>query len=319
MRMRMPTRMSRLAGCAAVLLALGLAACGGGGDGAGAAAEPPVGTPAEPSAASSTEPSAQSDPPGDAKDPQGKLVFEDQFDGSTLAAHWKFRDLRVGKRACSPPDPGMTSVSGGNLNVSVALDSSKKPNVTAACPDGQYLNGMIGTQGLKSFLYGTIAARIKFPSSQGGHGSFWMQPETKAAAADAGNAAKAGVEVDIVEYFGDGRKDGGLTSFIYWPRKDGSGTVKPVTSGGLLKNVQSYFPKGETPADSFHVYSVEWTPKEYVFRIDGVQTYRIREGVSQVPQYLILSLLSSDYELPRFTKGALPLSMKVDWVRVWQK
>ena len=44
---------------------------------------------------------------------------------------------------------------------------------------------------------------------------------------------------------------------------------------------------------------------------------RFTEGISTVPQFPILSLLSSDYELPRFD-GKLPQTMEVDWARVWQ-
>ena len=31
------------------------------------------------------------------------------------------------------------------------------------------------------------------------------------------NAFEGGAEIDIIEYFGDGVKNGGLTSFIYSP------------------------------------------------------------------------------------------------------
>ena len=34
---------------------------------------------------------------------------------------------------------------------------------------------------------------------------------------------------------------------------------------------------------------------------------------------LVLSLLSSDWELPDLDKSKLPADMKVDWVRVWQQ
>ena len=46
------------------------------------------------------------------------------------------------------------------------------------------------------------------------------------------------------------------------------------------------------------MFSVEWSPGGYVFRIDGRETWRTSAGVSRRPEYLILSLLSSDYELP---------------------
>ena len=58
-------------------------------------------------------------------------------------------------------------------------------------------------------------------------------------------------------------------------------------------------------------------PKEYVFRIDGKVTQRLKGETSGRPEFLILSLLSSDYELPRFN-GELPETMEVDWARVWE-
>ena len=68
------------------------------------------------------------------------------------------------------------------------------------------------------------------------------------------------------------------------------------------------------------MFSVEWTPNAYVFRIDGKETRRItdRNAISQRPEYLILSLLSSDYELQHH-RGALPEHMYVDWVKYWAR
>ena len=67
----------------------------------------------------------------------------------------------------------------------------------------------------------------------------------------------------------------------------------------------------------YHVFSVEWSPTAYVFRIDGQVTHRIKGQTSGREEFLILSLLSSDYELPRFN-GELPEHMEVDWARVWE-
>jgi Glycosyl hydrolases family 16 len=68
---------------------------------------------------------------------------------------------------------------------------------------------------------------------------------------------------------------------------------------------------------NYHVFSVEWTPTEYVFRIDGHETWRTSEGISHHPQFLILSLLSSDYELPD-NPSAAPEHAYVDWVQFWR-
>ena len=67
------------------------------------------------------------------------------------------------------------------------------------------------------------------------------------------------------------------------------------------------------------MFSVEWTPKAYIFRIDGQETWRTTAGISGIAQYPILSLLSSDYELPNLGgEKRLPQHMYVDWVQLWQ-
>jgi len=38
-----------------------------------------------------------------------------------------------------------------------------------------------------------------------------------------------------------------------------------------------------------------------------------------MPEFLVLSLLSSDWELPDLDKSQIPTDMKVDWVRVYQQ
>ena len=64
---------------------------------------------------------------------------------------------------------------------------------------------------------------------------------------------------------------------------------------------------------------MDWTSSGYVFRIDGDITWRSNRAVSKRPEFLILSLLSSDWELPQLDRSTLPADMKVDWVRVWQR
>ena len=57
----------------------------------------------------------------------------------------------------------------------------------------------------------------------------------------------------------------------------------------------------------------------YVFRIDGQETMRTNQGASH-PEFLILSMLSSDFELGDLGSGAsLPQHAYVDWVAVWPR
>jgi beta-glucanase (GH16 family) len=316
---------SRVWAAAAVAMGLALAACGGGGDSKSAESTPaPAATatpiPMEsPTAAASTNDEAKSVFLSRAA-PQSvadlyHLVWSDEFDGAALGPDWVFRSVRAANRACSPPDPGQTTVSDGFAVLKVSRDPAKVPNVTKACPDGQYLNAMIGTDTSQKFTHGLFAARIKFHAVQGAHGSFWLQP-LPSPGYDPTDAAQAGVEIDVSEYFGKGFDGTSLTSFVHF-RPAGK---KPLRLGGYVRTPIAKDVFGDKlPSDDYHVFSVEWTEQEYIFRIDGIETFRTSKAVSQVPEYFILSLLSSDYEIPKITDDVLPLTMSVDWVRAWQK
>lgn len=242
-------------------------------------------------------------PPGidAAEASQWKLVWRDEFDGIALdESKWSYRYL--GPREGSIISKDCITVENGVLRVWVREK------------DGMLHNGMIGTQKKFEPRYGIIAGRIRFPRMQGQHGSIWMQPANGEKIPD--NPARSGVEIDIIEWFGE-RWDASTASNLYWPgMKDGKLDMKANHAGGT-KDFK-ILPKGELPSDDFHVYSVEWSPKGYIFRMDGHETYRISEGVSQISQYLILSLFSAAWEAPRLDRTKLPNSMDVDWVRVWQ-
>ncbi len=92
---------------------------------------------------------------------------------------------------------------------------------------------------------GVFAARIKFESGHGAHGAFWLQ-----------KTGSTGTEIDVAEYFGDGRSDGGLSNGVYLM----TGPSAHVRSGGMIKNSQALLGRGKTPSNSWHVYSVQWGP-----------------------------------------------------------
>jgi hypothetical protein len=257
-----------------------------------------------------------------AADEWGDPDFDDEFDGNALSADWINRGESYnpeGLRACSMGSGDAIDVGGGTLGVSVLIDEAragekcpaKKANGKSAGKHAYRLNGHIMPNG-HYFRYGVLAARIKFQELQGQHGSLWMQPAISESTTDSG---KGGAEIDVIEYFGDGVKAGGLASFIYKLTPDG-----PEKVGGQLPDPDQYLTgKDDSWFGRYHVFSVEWTPEEYVFRIDGQETFRTSEGISHQPEYPILSLLSSDYELAHLGgEKNLPQTMNVDWLKFWQ-
>jgi beta-glucanase (GH16 family) len=250
-------------------------------------------------------------------------TWTDEFSGNALDPVWNFRGINYepeSLRACSKGDPRAVSVGGGTVRLSVIKDPSRSEKCVAK-KDGKStgkfnyrLNGHIGTEGAFSFKYGFAAARIKFQKSRGQHGAFWMQPAARVAGAT--DPRLTGAEIDVIEYFGDKHPEGGLTSFIYSKNKKG----QDVKTGSWIKDSKSFLAnKRDGWSKSYHVFSVEWTPKVYIFRIDGQETYRTKVGVSGQPQFPILSMLASDYEISKIgSDSKLPQSMNVDWIRVWQ-
>jgi hypothetical protein len=222
-------------------------------------------------------------------------------------------------RTCSHTDPGQTVVTEGVAQLSVAKDPAGAPKDCApptGTPDVGLLNAAVHTQST-DFTYGVFAARIKYPADAGKHGAFWMMP---AHFPNTGDLAKDGAEIDINESFGDNVFP--MQSNVYWPTTDADGEQTQQRANYTMTAAQrdAILGAGNTPSDGYHVYSVEWTPTEYVFRVDGVETFRTSQGVSQVPERIILSLLASDWEIRWMDPKTVATDhMDVDWVRVWQE
>ena len=244
-------------------------------------------------------------------------TWTDEFDGSHLAPVWNHRGREYAhgsRRSCAKGDPSAVRVGGGAVRLSVIAD----PDATTRCRiegrdarAGRFayrLNGHIGTQHAFAFRYGVAAARVKFHRLRGQHGAFWLQP------VDGMQAGALGTEIDVVEYFGDHHPQGGLASFMH--RYEGK---RRIASGGWIPGSRSYLASRDDGwSRNYHVFSVEWTPRMLVFRIDGQETGRRRGTVSTVPQFPILSLIAANYEIPKIQEKRLPQHMYVDWVRVWE-
>ncbi|GAA3524899.1 hypothetical protein AFL01nite_14450 [Aeromicrobium flavum] len=249
--------------------------------------------------------------------PRWRVTWRDEFTNDAKSRQtWDHRDLgsRYGRRVCSTTGARQTTYPGGVMRLRLSKDSRPKQdpdgtrvkNWKKACPDGTYLNAMVGTQVTKNFKQGVFAARVKFQAPQGMHGAFWLQ-------SNGGTP-----EIDVAEYFGNGRADGGLASFLH-SRPNARG--KQTTVGGVLKSADRIVNRGSgTAASRYHVYSVEWTKTGYVFRIDGKVTLRTKRLRSNDPHFMVLSLISSDWEMKNLKKSQLKKAyVDVDWVRVWQK
>jgi beta-glucanase (GH16 family) len=118
-----------------------------------------------------------------------------------------------------------------------------------------------------------------------------------------GNAAEAGTEIDIFEYL---RKRGDtIQHALHWDGygRDHRTVVKKPAVPGL--------------SIGWHTVGLLWTDEEYVFYVDGKETWRTREAVSKRSEYIILCLEVGKWA-GDISKAALPDSLHVDYVRVYK-
>jgi len=225
---------------------------------------------------------------GPERDPN--LVWCDEFDGAALdMMKWSYRGLGPRK-------------GGVNVKEAVTLDGKGHLAITTSRVGDKYHTGMIGTQGKFERAFGYWECRVKLQTQLGHWSAFWLQSPTLGK--PVGDVAKAGTEIDIFEYL---RKRGDkIQHTLHW---DGYG--KAHKSQGKVVNVPG-LTKG------WHTIGFEWTKSEYVFYVDGKKTWRTSKGVSQRPEYIILSLEVGSWAGDIAT-AKLPDSVLFDYVRVYDR
>jgi beta-glucanase (GH16 family) len=248
--------------------------------------------------------------------------FEDTFDGTTLdSSVWndqkREHESVYAPRTCARTDPAARRVEGGVLKLGVAPDPEHtgEPcnyvNKGVAGQSTYMLNSQVATEYTRSFRHGIVAARMKPQRSKGMHSGFWLLPQgTKYV----DGVPEQGTEIDVMEFFGEnGRGTETIGSRIHYYEAN----WLKVSLGQNFSTARRALTTGKNWWDEFHVFSVEWTDSEYIFRVDGREYYRESKAVSQVPQYLVLSNLTSDYELKDLSADKFGDTAQVDWVRVF--
>ena len=219
-----------------------------------------------------------------------QLVWEDDFLGKALDnTKWAIRG--AGPRAIAYVSPQAVKVEDGFLKLS-ALKRGDTILISA-----------VGTQGLYMPKYGFYECRAQLQKSTGVWGAFWLQSPKLSEGDD---PHLHGAEIDIMEFFKKLGRDI-VSHNVHWgPYGAGQHTTRGMQS--YLKGVS----KG------FHSFALEWTPEKYVFYVDGLKFYEVSSGVSQIEEYLILSMEIPN-NLKEIKKTIFPDEFIVDYVRVYQK
>lgn len=250
------------------------------------------------------------------------LAFEDNFDGDEI----DYTKWRVSYNVGAGEDgalrrAGYYEVSDDTVDVSDGVLT-----VSTLYKDGQYGEGwytcwlessVLGSMGSEAPIlcaeedyrgfestYGYFEVRCIAPPCEGIWSAFWMMPNSEGMSGLGGEPGGAdGVEVDVME-----------SPYYYW------GALKRDNVRHVLHGDGYTYNKTESSEDirvrdmysSFHTYGVLWTETEYVFYVDGNETWRTtynvdgeHMGVSHVPQYMILSV-----EVAGYADGDVPVPGK---------
>ena len=261
-----------------------------------------------------------------------KLVWNDEFDGTELdMTKWSFRYHILQKRQMCLTDEAATLDGKGNLVLSL-LEKDGHYYCSQIQTGENYMdrpgekfeeNGFawpIDKFSEPKFLhkYGYYEIRCKLQTQEGWWSAFWLQSPTIGCCPD---PEVAGVEVDIMESF---RRDNTVSHNNHW---SGYGPDHKCAGSGDIK-------LEDTP-DGYHTFGLEWTPEEYIYYIDGKETWRCSEAVSQREQFILVStecmgyrwldvltgeiLESSTKPAEILKKAVLPDAFIVDYVRVYDE
>lgn len=217
-----------------------------------------------------------------------KLVWSDEFNGS--AVDWSVWETPVGPRR-----------DGYWAKEDSYLDGQGNLVIRTRKEDGKYYSGAIRTKSKFEHRYGYWVARCRFHTQVGHWPAFWLFSDP--GVSTVGDEGRDGTEIDIMEKAW--AKEDRINHALHW---DGYGEFhksegKEVVIPGLSQD--------------FHSFGLDWRPEQYVFYVDGKESWRnVAGGVSQVPAYAKLTDEVGDWA-GDIAEAALPDYFYVDYVRVY--
>lgn len=168
-----------------------------------------------------------------------------------------------------------------------------------------YTSARLKTQGLRSFTYGKIEAKIKATNANGKWVAFWTLGENQVN----DYWSRCG-EIDIME----------RTNSNVWNNMGCHWYTHTTES-----HASSCQELGNTDGSEWHVYGIEWDATQIRLYIDDThyRTVTITDAMNECfnsPQYLLLNMaVGGNYPGNKVDVSKLPFKMYIDYVRVFGK
>ena len=258
--------------------------------------------------------------------PGWSLVWEDEFSKPGLPdpLHWGYEVGFIRNRELQYYTDGRAEnarVEGGHLVIEARRENWPNPKYRRAATDrpgevqappefAEYTSASVTTRGKMSWTFGRIEVRAKLPKARGTWPAIWTLGTNMPAV-----GWPACGEIDIMEFVGF---EPGVVHANVHTRKynhiDGNG------KGSSTRIADA--------SEAFHVYAVEWTPRELRFFVDDKPYFTYANegsGTSSWPfdrdQYLILNLaIGGAWGGRKGIDGeAFPQRFEIDFVRVYRQ
>ena len=241
-----------------------------------------------------------------------ELTFSDEFDGeldrSVWSGHYQYGNKTVSRKG-SFWNQYLAETKDGNLVIPVVYLEDGMGGEGAGWYSAGIDTDADAPNGF-SQKFGYFECRCILPAGADIWSAFWLM---NSGVFDVDGSGQDGTEIDIFE--SDGYEElynRNVSSNLHF---DGYGDAhqKLGAKRFLLKN---------NPYEEYNTYGLEWNEDEYIFYINGVETFRTSfGGVSQNPEYLILSVeMRGEDGIPseRENAPADGAEFIVDYVRVYQ-
>ncbi|HZZ40349.1 MAG TPA: family 16 glycosylhydrolase [Acidobacteriaceae bacterium] len=208
----------------------------------------------------------------------------------------------------------------GSPNAYIGTDGYLHIEALSPSP-GVYTSARLKSQGLFTFQYGRIEARMQLPESQGMWPAFWMLGSNITAV-----PWPACGEADIMEHI-DGANPpfsaGGVPPGYDWI----AGSVHGGASTSTEVNGSQRFNPAAFSAAAWHTYGMIWSKGQIQFYVDDPSNIYATFNTSnfggtwpfdQGPMFIILNLaVGGDWPGNPDSTTAFPSNMLVDYVRIY--
>jgi len=226
-----------------------------------------------------------------------RLIWSDEFNynGAPDSTKWNY-DLGAGGWGNQELEyytnrPQNVKVGDGKLHITALKEDYE---------GSEYTSARILTKGKFSFKYGRVVVSAKLPTGVGTWPAIWMLGSN----IDSVGWPACG-EIDIMEHLG--RDLNKIYGTLHYPGHSGAhanGKTAMIANAG-----------------EFHIYEVEWSPKEIKISVDG-KVYQAVKNSKQIPFnhnfFIIINMAMGGNFGGPVAADVSKETMEVDYVRVYQ-